>query len=109
MPRRPTRRRGSMIARPLTFAPFSRSLAHAHLHSTHMPKHQMLGSKVPESPSNNKGVPDSISLTLYQGGAVVKKILREKIEQSESSEEEEFGTSKQTLHSLIQNLTTFME
>ncbi|KAJ6752472.1 hypothetical protein OIU85_002851 [Salix viminalis] len=76
MPRRPTRRRGSMIARPLTFAPFSRSLAHAHLHSTHMPKHQMLGSKVPESPSNNK---------------VVKKILREKIEQSESSEEEEFG------------------
>ncbi|KAB5521907.1 hypothetical protein DKX38_026226 [Salix brachista] len=77
MPRRPTRRRGSMIARPLTFAPFSRSLAH--LHSTHMPKHQMLGSKVPGSPSNNKG------------GAVVKKTLKEKNEQSESSEEEEFG------------------
>ncbi|KAF9667148.1 hypothetical protein SADUNF_Sadunf16G0303000 [Salix dunnii] len=77
MPRRPTRRRGSLIARPLTFSPFSRSLAH--LHSTHMPKNQMLGSEVLGSPSNNKG------------GAVVKKILKEKIEQSESSEEEEFG------------------
>jgi hypothetical protein len=28
---------------------------------------------------------------LYQGGAVVKKTSKEKIEQSESSEEEEFG------------------
>lgn len=77
MPRKPTRRRRSLIARPLTFAPFSRSLAH--LHSTFMPKHQMLGSKVPGSPSHN------------EGGAVVKKTSKEKIEQSESSEEEEFG------------------
>ncbi|XP_011039301.1 PREDICTED: protein BCCIP homolog isoform X2 [Populus euphratica] len=74
MPRKPTRRRRSLIARPLTFAPFSRSLAH--LHSTFMPKHQMLGSKVPGSPSHNE---------------VVKKTSKEKIEQSESSEEEEFG------------------
>jgi protein BCP1 len=54
MPRKPTRRRRSLIARPLTFAPFSRSLAH--LHSTFMPKHQMLGSTVPGSPSHNEGI-----------------------------------------------------
>ncbi|KAJ7015530.1 protein BCCIP [Populus alba x Populus x berolinensis] len=77
MPRKPTRRRRSLITTPLTFAPFSRSLAH--LHSTFMQKHQMLGSKVPGSPSHN------------EGGAVVKKTSKEKIEQSESSEEEEFG------------------
>ncbi|CAK7357361.1 unnamed protein product [Dovyalis caffra] len=76
MPRRPTRNRQSLIARPLTFAPFARSLAH--LASTYMPKHQMLGSKFTGSPSNN------------EGGAMVKKTLKEKNEQSESSEEEEF-------------------
>jgi protein BCP1 len=54
MPRKPTRRRRSLIARPLTFAPFSRSLAH--LHSTFMPKQQMLVSKVPGSPSHNEGI-----------------------------------------------------
>ncbi|KAJ6313854.1 hypothetical protein OIU78_017492 [Salix suchowensis] len=86
MPRRPTRRHGSLIARPLTFAPFRLTCS---------------SSFYTHAKASN-----AWHLTLYQGGAVVKKILKEKIEQSESSEEEE-ETPKQTLHSLIQKPDDF--